>query len=166
MMLAGLAAGAYIEHRADAIFVDGTGVGGGVVDRLRQLNIPVVDVQFGAKSDNPFGTAESGVVYANKRAEIWGSLRDFLKIGAIPDEAELIAELTGPEYGYNLQGAIQLEGKKEMKSRGLSSPDRADALALTFAYPIAPRRLRGDPDPAELHESDYNPIGDEAMAYE
>jgi hypothetical protein len=73
MTLAGLAAGAYIEHRADAIFVDGTGVGGGVVDRLRQLNVPVVDVQFGGKSDNNFGTANDGVNYANKRAEIWGA---------------------------------------------------------------------------------------------
>lgn len=159
MTLAGLAAGAFLEHRADAIFVDGTGVGGGVVDRLRQLNVPVIDVQFAAKAD----LGGDGIVYANKRAEIWGSLRDWLAHGAIPDEPELVAELCGPEYGYNLQGALQLEGKKEMKARGLASPDRGDALALTFAYPVVPRRLTGDPDPAALHESDYNPIGDEMM---
>lgn len=160
MNLAGLVAAAYLEHRADAVFVDGTGVGGGVVDRLRQLNVPVVDVQFGAKSDNSYGAVESGVVYANKRAEIWGSLREWLSIGAIPDDEQLKAELVGPQYGYvEREGgsAILLEAKKDMKSRGLASPDQADALALTFAYPVMPRRIRGEPDPAELHKTDYNP---------
>lgn len=160
MTLAGLVAAAYQEHRADACFVDGGGVGGGVVDRLRQLGVPVVDVQFGAKSDNNMGAVESGIVYANKRAEIWGSLREWLAIGAIPDDANLVAELTGPQYGYvEREGgsAILLEAKKDMKGRGLSSPDVADALAITFAYPVVAKRLRGDPDPAALIETEYNP---------
>ena len=76
MTLAGLVAETFQNERADAVFVDGGGVGGGVVDRLRQLGVPVVDVQFGAKSDNNLGATESGIVYANKRAEIWGSLRE------------------------------------------------------------------------------------------
>lgn len=160
MSLAGLVAAAYQEHRADAVFVDGTGVGGGVVDRLRQLNVPVVDVQFAAKSDNNFGAVESGVVYANKRAEIWGSLKEWLSIGAIPDEQQLISELTGPEFGYvEREGgsAIQLEAKKDMKKRGLASPDIADALAITFAYPVVPRRQRGEVAEDHLIQTDYNP---------
>lgn len=161
MTLAGLAAAAYLENHADAIFVDGTGVGGGVVDRLRQLNVPVVDVQFAAKSDNNFGATESGVVYANKRAEIWGSMKEWLAIGAIPGDQQIHAELTGPEFGFvEREGgsAIQLEAKKDMKKRGLASPDIADALALTFAYPVVPRARRGDPDPASLIQTEYNPL--------
>jgi len=161
MTLAGLVSAAYVEHRADAVFVDGGGVGGGVVDRLRQLNIPVIDVQFGAKSDNYNAVSEAGIVYANKRAEIWGSLREWLAIGAIPDDHQLHAELIGPQYGYvDREGrpAILLEAKKDMKARGLASPDIADALALTFAYPVAPRRLRGEPDPAALIDTEYNPF--------
>jgi hypothetical protein len=164
MTLAGLAAAAYQEHRADAIFVDGTGVGGGVVDRLRQLGVPVVDVQFGAKADNYSGFSETGVVYANKRAEIWGSLREWLKVGCIPDDPELHAELTGPQYGYvDREGgsAILLEAKKDMKTRGLSSPDRADALALTLAYPVVPRRIRGEPAPEALIVTEYDPFNHE-----
>ena len=160
MSLAGLVAAAYQEHKADAVFVDGGGVGGGVVDRLRQLGVPVVDVQFGAKSDNNYGAVESGIAYANKRAEIWGSLREWLAHGAIPDDAQLQAELTGPQYGFvdrEGRNAILLESKKDMKGRGLASPDLADALALTFAYPVVPRRLRGEPDPADLIETDYSP---------
>lgn len=168
MSLAGLVAAAYQEHKADAVFVDGGGVGGGVVDRLRQLNVPVVDVQFGAKSDNNFGAIESGVVYANKRAEIWGSLREWLTVGAIPDDIQLQAELTGPQYGFvdrEGRNAILLESKKDMKGRGLSSPDLADALALTFAYPVVPRMIRGEPSPDSLIQTDYNPLDlDEAAA--
>jgi hypothetical protein len=167
MTLAGLVAAAYQENRADAVFVDGGGVGGGVVDRLRQLNVPVVDVQFGAKSDNNMGAVESGIVYANKRAEIWGSMREWLAIGAIPDDTQLAAELTGPQYGYvDREGgsAILLESKKDMKGRGLASPDLADALALTFAYPVVPRRRREDPDPAHLIETEYDPFNHEEAA--
>jgi hypothetical protein len=59
--------------------------------------------------------------------------------GMIPDDRELLADLTGVENGYVLRegrDAIILE-KKDMKKRGLASPDLADALALTFTYPVA-----------------------------
>jgi hypothetical protein len=58
---------------------------------LRQLRVPVIEVQFGAKSDNNFGASESGIQYANKRAEIWGSLKEWLAVGAIPDLPDLIS---------------------------------------------------------------------------
>lgn len=127
------------QHKPDAIFVDGGGVGGGVIDRLRMLRQPVQEVQFGASADRAVMTAENNVVYANKRAEMWGTMKDWLHGGAIPDDPLLAAELTGVEYGYSiLKGvdAIQLEKKSDMKKRGLASPDRGDALALTFAYTV------------------------------
>jgi hypothetical protein len=69
-------------------------------------------------------------------------MRDWLKYGSIPDDADMRGQLEGREYGYVLRDgrdAIQLESKKDMKKRGLSSPDVADALALTFAYRVQPR---------------------------
>jgi hypothetical protein len=132
-------------YRADAVFVDGGGVGGGVVDRLRQLRVPVIEVQFGGSPDRSAPGAEAHR-YANKAAEIWGWMRDWLKGGAIPDDNDLRAELESREYGYVLMSGnecIQLESKKDMKKRGLSSPDCADALALTFAYPVQPSAYAG-----------------------
>lgn len=126
------------ENKPDAIFVDGGGVGGGVVDRLRMLRQPVVEVQFGAKPDK--ATEDAQIIYANKRAEMWGTMREWLKGGIIPDDQELRADLTGVEYGYVMKegkDAIQLEKKEDMKKRGLASPDKADALAISFAYPVA-----------------------------
>lgn len=129
--------------RADGVFIDGTGVGGGVVDRCRQLRLPnVYEVQFGSKADRA-GTQENerGIAYGNKVAEMWGLMRDWLKTGAIPDDQQLVLQLTSRRYFFKtVDGVdhIMLEPKKEMRARGLPSPDRADALALTFAYPVQP----------------------------
>ena len=157
MTLASRVADAYLGNKADAVFVDGGGVGGGVVDRLRQLRVPVIEVQFGAKSDNNFGNSESGVLYANKRAEIWGSTREWLSVGAIPDLPDLISGLTGPEYGFNVKSEILLESKNNMRKRGVASPDLADALALTFAYPVVPK-LRHEDRADRLIETEYDPL--------
>ena len=131
-----------VERKADAICVDGGGVGGGVVDQLRRLNCGgahVYDINFGAKSNSTDGDAK-GERYANKAAEMWGSMRAWIKSGGtLPDDPELFDELTGREYGYVRDLEIVLEKKTDMKKRGLSSPDIADSLALTFAVPIAPR---------------------------
>ena len=70
---------------------------------------------------------------------MWGNMREWLRSGAIDNDPELIADLTGVEYGYVLRDgrdAIQLERKEDMKRRGLASSDDGDALALTFAYPV------------------------------
>ena len=131
------------QYRPDAIFIDGGGPGGGVVDRLRQLQHSVFDVQFGGKADHSHIGQDGAIVYANKRAEMWGAMRAWLAGGMIPDDRELLADLTGVEYGYALRegrDAIILEKKEDMKKRGLASPDLADALALTFAYPVAAQR--------------------------
>ncbi|MEE8289773.1 MAG: hypothetical protein V3R25_10215 [Nitrosomonadaceae bacterium] len=119
------------EFKPDAVFVDGGGVGGGVIDRLKQLGHKVIEVNFGS-------SPRDKKQYANKRAEMYGDLRDALKAGLdIPDDHELHDELIAVEYGFNAKQQIQLEKKEDMKKRGLSSPDCGDTAALFFAEQIA-----------------------------
>ncbi len=70
--------------------------------------------------------------YLNMRAELWGRLRDWLETAEVLDDPELAEQMTTIEYGYTPSMKIQLESKKDMKSRGLPSPDCADSLALSF----------------------------------
>jgi hypothetical protein len=144
MTLAGHVMDEYRNWHPSVIFVDGVGIGAGVVDRLKQENLPVVDVQSGAQ-------ARDTRLYANLRAEMWANMRDWLK-GEIdlPDCRGLLDGLMQPEYGFNSRMQIQLESKDDMKARGLSSPDEADALAFTFApHPLhANRPVRRDIRPA------------------
>jgi hypothetical protein len=154
--------------RADAVFIDGGGVGGGVVDRCRQLRLNVYDIQFGGKADR--GDLRSqGEVYANKRAEMWGAMRAWLTTGGIEDSDTLAAQLVAPSYGFNARDEIQLERKEDIKKRlaahgEWSSPDWADALALTFAYPVMPNESAGYDGPhRDLVETDYDPYSAERM---
>jgi hypothetical protein len=130
-------------HKPDAIFIDEGGNGAGVVDRCRYLALPVTGVKFGGEPDRLQIGNQGLVPYANKRAEMWASMKDWLAGGMIDDDPELKADLTAVEYGYILhkstgRDALILEKKEDMKKRGLASPDDGDALCLTFAYPIAP----------------------------
>lgn len=130
MTFAGIVAQKAVETNAEAVFVDGVGVGAGVVDRLRQLGLDVIDAQAGTKPTDP-------TRYFNKRAEMWAAMKEWMQSGAsLPDEQELIADLTGLTYHFAPGGQLQLEKKEDMKKRGLPSPDMADALALTFYMPI------------------------------
>lgn len=125
-------------HKPDGVFIDEGGVGGGVVDRCRQLGAEVIGVQFGGAADRA-GLAEQGADgerYANKRTEMWATMKAWLPGGAIPDDPDLADDLIGPEYAFNKRDEIQLESKDDMLKRGLSSPDEGDALCLTFAYPV------------------------------
>lgn len=118
------------EYKPDAFFGDSTGVGGPVLDRLRQLGHNVHDVSFGAESPDKR--------FANMRAYIWGKLKEALQNGlAIDNSPVLEADLTAPEYTHDKRDRIVLEAKKEMKARGLASPDDGDALAMTYAFPVA-----------------------------
>jgi len=149
------------QYNADAIFIDGGGVGGGVVDCVRNLGLHCFDINFGGKSDATSVTTETlGMLFANKRAEMWGSLREWLKTGAIINDPDLRAQLVGPTYTYNLKSEIILEKKEDMRKRGLESPDLADALALTFAYPIAMHLGAGGHRDitGPRVETDYDPI--------
>lgn len=110
-------------------FVDGGGIGGGVIDRLRQLEHDVIEVNFGGKADDPRK-------YRDKAAEMWDRCKGWLQTGYLPEADEtLVTDLTGREYGYNDASQIVLERKEDMKKRGLASPDHGDALCLTFAHP-------------------------------
>lgn len=133
------------------LFIDGGGVGGGVVDRLRQLGFNPVEVQFGGK-------AEDVRKYANKRAEIYGRLKDWLKVGVIERDEMLVTDLTGVEYSFNPRDQIQLERKESMKARGLNSPDDGDALALTFAHPVAIAMPAEAPALEAAAQREYDPI--------
>ncbi len=137
-------------HQADTVFVDGGGVGAGVVDRLRQLHVDCIEVNFGSKAES--------VRYNNKRAEMWGNMRDWLEGGAIPEDRELMDDLIGVEYGFTPSNKIQLEKKEDMKKRGLASPDHADALALTFAYPVAPKGMAPHRGEMAKKRRQYNPL--------
>jgi hypothetical protein len=100
---------------------------------------------------------------ADKRAGMWGNLGDWLRAGgALPDDPELRADLTGLEYGYDGKGAIQLEKKEDLKKRGLASPDAGDALALTFAFPVRPDWIEAEPMKVRILDEDheYNSIHD------
>lgn len=134
------------------VFVDGGGVGGGVVDRLRQLNHDVVEVQFGGKADDPRK-------YLNKRAEMWGRLKEWLATGCLPYDETTITDLTSVEYQYTAADQIQLESKEHMKARGLASPDDGDALALTLAFPVPEYQLPKDEGGARNNHSrrEYDP---------
>lgn len=133
MQLAGRVADWIRRWGPDAVFVDDGGVGGGVVDRLRQLGFwSVQGVNFGARSDSP----RTGEKAGNKRSEMWLTARSWLETGVLPKDPLLAAELSAPMFSYNAQNALMLERKEDMKKRGIPSPDIADAFALTFAYPV------------------------------
>ena len=122
------------ELHPDAVFID-AGNGAGVIDRLRQLNYRnIVEVPFGGKP-NKAGQ------YLNKRAELWGELRDWLKAGgALPkNDTDLVTDLSTPVYDFDNANRLRLESKEHIKERLGRSPDRADALALTFAAPVRPQ---------------------------
>lgn len=166
VQLAGKVAETAISNRADAVFVDEGGVGGGVVDILRRVNkVNVIGIQFGSKSDRQFD--ELGERYAQKRSEMWGLMRWHIRKGlALPNDKSLKEQLCAPEYSINLRDAIQLEKKEDMSDRGAPSPDIADALALTFAYPVAPNALAGylGAQQGSLVKSEWDPVASEALA--
>ena len=122
----------------DALVIDETGVGAGVVDRLRQLGYgnKVFPYNGSGKPDDP-------VRYANKRCETWCRLRDSLKEGlSIPSDEDLKGDLTINEYRFQKNGSMILTSKDELRRRGIRSPDCGDSLAMTFAVQPASGRRR------------------------
>ena len=123
------------EYKPVLTVIDEGGLGYGILDRLNEQKYKVKGVNFGSKSKTP-------LMYLNKRAEMWGTMKEWLKTASMPVDRSLKADLTGPLKKMNSSGAIQLEGKKEMKARGLASPDAADALCVTFAFSVSHREQR------------------------
>lgn len=122
-----------IEQYAPALVaIDDGGVGGGVVDRLKEQRYNVRGVNFGNKSRQP-------LMWGNKRAEMWGAMREWLRTASVPRDNTLKQDLTSPNVKPDSRGTLFLESKKDMRARGLASPDAADALCLTFAFPVGTR---------------------------
>ena len=121
------------QYKPDAVFCDVGAMGAGVIDRLHQLGYDeVTEVNFAA--------ASSDDRYANKRAEMYFKVRDWMEAGgAIPNEPLLKSELSIVEYKFTPAGKIILEPKEKVKEKIGKSPDTADSLALTFAMPVMPR---------------------------
>lgn len=111
------------------VFVDGIGIGAGVVDQLKRFSVPVVDVVVSQKSTEP-------KAYFNLRAQIYGRTKEWLDSASIPNDKELRDDLLSLNYSFNNKLQIVLESKKNLKSRGHASPDRSDALALTFSEDV------------------------------
>ena len=134
MMIATQVAFEIREFRVDGTLVDGTGgYGVGVVDAIRQMNLDCIEVHFSSKANDSR--------YFNKRSEMWFEMAKWIKSGgALPDDQELKEELSAATYTF--QGdKFRLCDKDDIKSVIGRSPDRADALALTFAVPIAPKHV-------------------------
>ena len=146
VQMAAIIAGEAHAHGASAVFVD-AGYGTGIVSAGKSMGHQWHLVWFAGKPMDPG--------YANKRAEMWGAMKQWLKDGGcIEKDQELYDDLVGPETKPRLDGKVQLESKEEMKKRDLPSPNKADALALTFAFPVS----SGLVVPQTRTNSDYDPL--------
>jgi hypothetical protein len=143
MTLAGVIGTLEDRYKTDTTFID-SGYGVGVIDRLRQIGRNPCEINFASKPLDPR--------FANKRAEMWWLMKEWLDSGgALPKREfetgreigdDLRDDLIGPEYFFTPANKIMLESKEDMKKRGIASPDLADALALTFAAPVAARQSK------------------------
>ena len=136
MRCAGLIAEEINAFDPDVTYLDMGNIGAAVFDILDSWGYKVTGIWYGAEADDK-------KTYFNKRVEMWGRMRDAIKNGlAIPDDNELRDDLIGPEYGFSSKEQYQLESKKDMKLRGLSSPDIGDMVAQFFSYPMAENAKR------------------------
>jgi hypothetical protein len=154
------------SYRPDGIMVDGGGVGGGVVDNIRNRRLHCYEIQFGGKDVVYNYAATSGERYANNRAAMYGACRAWLKGGCLPNDPELRRQMLAIRYTFNNKDEIILERKEDLvdeDGQGISLDD-IDALCLTFAHPlVANYRAGGDyPHKPEV-ESEYDPYSSERM---
>lgn len=128
MQTAGRAANIIKGDEIERVKIDSIGVGGGVCDKLREdFKHKIMDVNVGERSNDP-------EKYLNLRAEVFDGLKQRFvdKDISIPNDDELIGEISDIKYKYNSRGQLQIEGKEDMKKRRGHSPDSADSLALAF----------------------------------
>ena len=139
MEIAGLLAAYHKEFDPDGLLIDKIGIGSGIHDRLLELNIPCIGVISAARANDP-------ELYANKRAEMWYRMKEWLEDGPnrLPNDAALIADIAAPGYKYASNSTRLIESKKDMKKRGIRSPDGGDAIALTFAEIIESKAMRDE----------------------
>ncbi len=152
MLLANAVSQSITKWQADATFVDATGgYGVGVIDALRQTGQTPIEVYFSGKALDPR--------YFNKRSEMWFEMARWIKDGgAMPYDAELAEELCAATYTF--QGdKFRLDDKDSIKETIGRSPDKADALALTFAFPVAPTKKWAHPSlDRRGMQVDYDPF--------
>lgn len=154
-------------YRPDGIMIDGGGVGGGVVDNVRNRRLHCFEVQFGGK-DVIYNTTygNTGERYANNRAAMYGACRAWLKSGALPLDPELRRQMLAIRYTYNNKDEIILERKEDLvdeDGNGIALDD-IDALVLTFAHPISPNTSAGGDYPHKPEvESEWDPYAPERM---
>lgn len=140
MDLADQIAAEYEKDQPDAIFVDKGPVGVGLIDRLNQLGIPCIPIDFG-------GTPMDEKFF-DRRSEMYWKMSQWFKAGGcIPNDSALINEIAAPTFQWKPTTRVtkfKLESKEEMRKRGIKSPDLADALSLTFASPVVGKRKDRD----------------------
>lgn len=134
MQIAGKLAGYWNEFQPDAMFIDKGGLGAGIHDRLVESNVPVIGVNSAERADDPER-------YENKKAEMWWLMKEWFEDAPcrMPNDAALIADICAPQPDVSSNGRKLVEKKSSLKRRGIRSPDGGDALALTFAHPVAHR---------------------------
>lgn len=121
-----------IQSEARVLMIDYVGVGWGfsglMRDRLKDHQIDIIDVNTGIQAFNPHR-------FRRLRDELWWRLRQEFEQGIIslPNDPLLHGDLNAPHY-EEIAGKVCVETKKEMKSRGIESPNRADALMMTTLY--------------------------------
>lgn len=143
---------------SEAEFIDGTGgYGAGVIDDLIRQGYAPMEIQFGGKASDPR--------FFNKRTEMWWNMVEWIKRGGVlPKSDNLMKELTEPTYTFTANGKIQLEEKEQIRKRLQFSPDEADAVALTFAWPEMPRQDSIEGLKSQFNsrvKSEYNPYDPE-----
>lgn len=117
--------------------IDDTGLGGGVTDRLNEVKreeklfrMEIIPVNFGEEIPNE----EAKTYYSDLPTYMWSIVRKGLEDREIklPNDGDLVAQLSTRKYDMASNGKVKIESKKEMKKRGLPSPDTADAVALSM----------------------------------
>lgn len=152
--------------RPDGIFIDGGGVGGGVVDQCRQNRMFVHEVQFGGKDDISGVVFDTpGEKYANKRAAMYGAARAWLRIGALPQDPDLRRAMLAIKYTFDKKDQIILISKEDILN---DNPDLMlddlDAFVLTFGGPITANINAGGDFPHKpIVISEYDPYSSERL---
>jgi len=157
----------WVQYRPDGIFIDGGGVGGGVVDQCREKRLFVTEIQFGGGDDiTGIANDTTGEKYANKRAAMYGALRAWLKTGAIPNDPELRTAMLAIRYSHRAKDdAIQLLSKEDILEDNPNLVlDDLDALACTFGGPLAASAVAGGDFPHKpLIQSEWDPYDADRM---
>ncbi|WP_433989024.1 hypothetical protein [Sulfitobacter sp. TBRI5] len=158
MALVGQLAQVANDWQPDAIMID-EGHGQGIIDRMRQLGYDVIAVNFASTApDDSCG---------NLRSYMWLQVKKWLQDGAyLPNDQRLLSDLTSPQYFFNASNKLMLEPKEKVKARLGKSPDWGDALAISFAYPVAKKTVNETPQEyarRNMHERalahrDYDPF--------